>query len=56
MATKTSGNNKIYLIAGAIVLGVGAYFGYNWWKKRKDANPETPIVDPIVPPADNNVV
>jgi hypothetical protein len=39
MATKkaSSGNKKVYLIAGAILLGVAGYFGYNWWKKRKDA-------------------
>jgi hypothetical protein len=56
MATKTTGNNKVYLIAGAILLGVGGYFGYNWWKKRKDAKTSTnPIIDPITPPADNNV-
>ena len=37
MATKTTGNKKVYLIAGAVLLGVAGYFGYNWWKKRKDA-------------------
>ena len=37
MATKPTGNNKVFLIAGAILLGVGGYFGYNWWKKRKEA-------------------
>jgi len=37
MATKTTGNNKVYLIAGAVLLGVAGYFGYTWWKKRKDA-------------------
>ena len=37
MATKQGSNKKIFLIAGAVVLGVAGYFGYNWWKKRKDA-------------------
>jgi hypothetical protein len=34
-ATK-SGSNKIIWFAGAIALGVGAYFGWKWWKKRKE--------------------
>ena len=56
MASQPTGNKKVYLIAGAILLGVGGYFGYNWWKKRKDAKtPANPIVDPIVPSVDNNV-
>lgn len=38
MATKSQGGNKkIYLIAGAVLLGVAGYFGYNWWKKRKSS-------------------
>ena len=31
----TGSNNKIYLFAGAILLGVGGYFGYNYLKKKK---------------------
>ena len=34
---KSVNNNKIYYFAGAIVLGVVGYFGYNWYKKRKEA-------------------
>ena len=28
-------NNKIYLFAGAILLGVGGYFGYKYLKNKK---------------------
>lgn len=34
---KSVNNNKIYYFAGAIILGVVGYFGYNWYKKRKEA-------------------
>jgi len=30
-------NNKIYLFAGAIVVGIVGYFGYNWYKKRTES-------------------
>jgi len=50
MATKSKGNNnKTYLIAGAILLGVAGYFGYNWWKKRKASKDEQPLIP--TPPA-----
>jgi hypothetical protein len=52
MAVKktTTGNNKIYLFAGAILLGVAGYFGYKWYKKRKDTNngsSDTTLTPPV---------
>jgi hypothetical protein len=39
-------NNKILYIAGAVGVGVLAYFGYNWWKKNKSGSQTPPPPPP----------
>jgi len=45
-------SNKVIYIAGAVVLGVGAYFGYQWWKKRQSGttNNNQPPLPPVSEP------
>jgi hypothetical protein len=45
-------SNKVIYIAGAVVLGIGAYFGYQWWKKRQSGttNNNQPQLPPVSEP------
>jgi len=42
-------SNNILYIAGAVVLAVGGYFGYQWYKKNRDKKDQTPPPPPPVP-------
>lgn len=50
-AQPTSSNKKVFLIAGAVLLGVAGYFGYNWWKNR-----QKPKDDGFTPPKDESTL
>ena len=43
--TASGGNKKILWFAGAIVLGVGAYFGWKWYQKRQETKGQDQVKD-----------
>jgi hypothetical protein len=51
-STKTK-NSKVYLFAGAVILAVAGYFGYQYWRKKhpKQETPPPPA-PPVIPAPD----
>jgi hypothetical protein len=49
-----SNRKKIVLIGiGTLAVGVAGYFGWQWWKKRKEEKMTTAFDEPSSPPAEN---